>query len=279
MKKLTKLSIEIDGQTIDLSVHTEGRGRSILCLHGLMHSSEIWDRVSGRLVNDFQIITIDLPGFGASPALPVKNITLPNYGRIIGTAINALSFQHEISAIVADSLSTNIVAFACEHGYCSTQTPMLLSGCPFDGIPLLLRVLPVSLLLKPGLVILGTLPVALSRPLINLFARYTVYRWVAGANEISTGVLQSDPTTAQKLFVALKEPTPRETISSLVQCRCVLLRGKFDRVVSHSNLSRWADTIGATYLELPESGHTPALEQPEQYVQAIRGLLAETTGN
>ena len=244
-----------------------------------MHSSEIWDRVSGQLVNDFQIITVDLPGFGASPALPAKGITLRNYGRIIGTAINALSSQHEISAIVADSLSTNIVAFACEEGYCCAHIPILLSGCPFDGIPLLLRVLPVSLFLKPALDILGALPASLSRPLVNLFARYTVYRWIVGASEISTGVLQSDPTTAQKLFVALKEPTPRETVSSLAQCKCVLLRGKFDRVVSHSSLARWADTIGAKYLELPESGHTPALEQPEQYAEAIRSLLAEAATN
>lgn len=260
-------------------MRTEGHGRCILCLHGLMHSSEIWDRVSGQLVNDFQIITIDLPGFGASPALPVESIAIPNYGRIIGSAINGLSSHQGISAIVADSLSTNIVAFACQYGYISAHTPILLSGCPFDGIPLLLRILPVSLLLKPALEIFGALPVSLSRPLINLFARYTVYRSVAGANEISAGVLQSNPATAQKLFTALKEPTPRETVSSLTRSKCILLRGKFDRVASHSALSCWADRIGAAYLELPESGHTPALEQPEQYAEAIRSLLVESTSN
>src|SRR5712672_109509 len=270
MKQVTKLTIEIDRQEIELSIQTEGSGRSILCLHGLMHSSEIWNRVSELLVGDFQIITLDLPGFGASPPLTLDRITLSNYGKIVGAAIDMLSTRHEISAIVADSLSTNVIAFACEYGFRPARTQMLLSGCPFDGIPLLLRVLPVSFFLKPTLRIFRALPISWSRPIINLFARYLVHDWVDSGHEISNGVLQSDPTTAQKLFIALKKPTPSRTICALAQHKCILLRGKFDWIVSRATLCCWAGRINATYLELSNSGHTPPIEEPREYADVIR---------
>jgi pimeloyl-ACP methyl ester carboxylesterase len=273
MKRTTKLMVEIAQQKIELSVHIDGKGPSILCLHGLMHSSEIWNRVSGLLIDDFQIITLDLPGFGASPPLPLDYISLANYGQIVGAAIDALSRQNEIAAIVADSLSTSIVASACEHGLCPARSRMLLSGCTFDGIPMLLRVLPVSFLIKPTLYLFKALPISWSRLIINLFVRYTVHNLADVGDEISTGVLSTDPATAKKMFNALKRPTPSQTVHGLAQHKCILLRGRFDRVVSRSSLSGWARKIDATYVELSNSGHTPAIEEPAKYAESIRNLV------
>jgi pimeloyl-ACP methyl ester carboxylesterase len=267
------LMIDVEQDTIELSIRIWGNGPSILCLHGLMHSSEIWMRVTKLLEHEFQIIALDLPGFGLSPPLPASQINLVKYARIIRAALDTLSKDYEISAIVADSLSTRIVSQACELGLDSSLTRVLLSGCPFDGLPLLLRIFPVSFFMKPTLWLLKVLPTSLSIAIIGLFARYTVDDISTAGTEISYGVLHTDPTTAQRMFDALKEPISVSAANCLGRYKCVLLRGKFDRVESHSSLSARARKLSATYVELSMSGHTPMIEEPANYAQTIRDLM------
>src|ERR1039458_8954855 len=83
--------IGVEQDTIELSIRIWGNGPSILCLHGLMHSSEIWMRVTKLLEHEFQIIALDLPGFGLSPPLPASQINLVKYARIIRAALDRKS--------------------------------------------------------------------------------------------------------------------------------------------------------------------------------------------
>jgi pimeloyl-ACP methyl ester carboxylesterase len=238
-----------------------------------MHSSEIWNRVSGILAREFRITTLDLPGFGASAPLSSTHISLSSYARMLHAALNELAKENEISAVVADSLSTTIVAIACQIDPKSLPNRLLLSGCPFDGLPLLLRVLPVSLLLRPALWLLRSLRQDWRQPIINLFAKYTVHNWTRPVTEISYGVLHADPATAQGMFNALKQPIQHSAANCLARHKCVLLRGEFDRIVSRSSMTGWAGNICAKYVELPNSGHTPMIEEPERYARAIRELM------
>jgi pimeloyl-ACP methyl ester carboxylesterase len=48
---------------------TRGKGKPILLLHGFPFHQAIWDDFASRLSHDFQVITVDLPGFGKSPGL------------------------------------------------------------------------------------------------------------------------------------------------------------------------------------------------------------------
>ncbi|MFC2106848.1 alpha/beta fold hydrolase [Bacteroidota bacterium] len=43
-----------------------GKGKAIVMLHGFMESMKIWDDMAKDLSKDYQIITLDLPGFGLS---------------------------------------------------------------------------------------------------------------------------------------------------------------------------------------------------------------------
>ncbi|MBC9714879.1 alpha/beta fold hydrolase [Streptomyces sp. TRM66268-LWL] len=47
-----------------------GSGDPLLLLHGIGHHHQAWDPVFGILAADRDVIAVDLPGFGASPALP-----------------------------------------------------------------------------------------------------------------------------------------------------------------------------------------------------------------
>jgi pimeloyl-ACP methyl ester carboxylesterase len=50
----------------------EGHGRPLLLIHGIGMSHIAWDAVVSALARDREVIAMDLPGFGDSPALPAN---------------------------------------------------------------------------------------------------------------------------------------------------------------------------------------------------------------
>ncbi|CAM5633038.1 alpha/beta fold hydrolase [Streptomyces hirsutus] len=57
-------------QTLTLSDARAGRGEPLLLLHGIGHHRQAWDPVVDILATEREVIAVDLPWFGASPALP-----------------------------------------------------------------------------------------------------------------------------------------------------------------------------------------------------------------
>jgi pimeloyl-ACP methyl ester carboxylesterase len=49
-----------------------GRGPTVLLIHGLCETHELWKTIGGKLPSGFRFIAIDLPGFGESDPLPGK---------------------------------------------------------------------------------------------------------------------------------------------------------------------------------------------------------------
>jgi pimeloyl-ACP methyl ester carboxylesterase len=56
--------------TPGLHVHRAGAGEPLVLLHGLGESHIGWRPVINALAAEYDVIAIDLPGFGRSPALP-----------------------------------------------------------------------------------------------------------------------------------------------------------------------------------------------------------------
>ncbi|MET7683789.1 alpha/beta fold hydrolase [Streptomyces sp. NPDC005423] len=55
---------------VTVSYARVGRGEPLLLLHGIGHHRQAWDPVVDILATERDVIAVDLPGFGASPALP-----------------------------------------------------------------------------------------------------------------------------------------------------------------------------------------------------------------
>ncbi|MEU8590450.1 alpha/beta fold hydrolase [Streptomyces sp. NPDC048664] len=57
-------------RTATVSYARKGVGAPLLLLHGIGHHRQAWDPVMDILATERDVIAVDLPGFGASPALP-----------------------------------------------------------------------------------------------------------------------------------------------------------------------------------------------------------------
>lgn len=79
--------------TVTLSHKRSGRGEPLLLLHGIGHHRQAWDPVVDILATEREVIAVDLPGFGASPALPDG---LPHDLPTMNAALGALCAELEI---------------------------------------------------------------------------------------------------------------------------------------------------------------------------------------
>ncbi|MET9843078.1 MULTISPECIES: alpha/beta fold hydrolase [Streptomyces] len=57
-------------RSVTVSYAREGTGEPLLLLHGIGHHRQAWDPVVHLLAAEREVISVDLPGFGASPGLP-----------------------------------------------------------------------------------------------------------------------------------------------------------------------------------------------------------------
>ena len=80
----------------DISIHEEGKGNTILLVHGFPMSSTIWSKFASRLTPSFRVITLDLPGFGNSPLLPVP-FALEDVAEVVLDKVEALGIRELVA--------------------------------------------------------------------------------------------------------------------------------------------------------------------------------------
>ncbi|MER5378717.1 alpha/beta fold hydrolase [Streptomyces sp. NBC_00647] len=81
-------------RAVTLSYARVGAGEPLLLLHGIGHHRQAWDPVIPILAAERDVIAVDLPGFGASPALP-EGLThdLATVVPVLGALCEALEIE------------------------------------------------------------------------------------------------------------------------------------------------------------------------------------------
>jgi pimeloyl-ACP methyl ester carboxylesterase len=84
---------------VTVSYTREGRGAPLLLLHGIGHHRQAWDPVTHILAAEREVIALDLPGFGASPALPAGlPHDLPTTAAVLAACCAALGLDRPHAA-------------------------------------------------------------------------------------------------------------------------------------------------------------------------------------
>jgi len=81
-------------RTVSVSYSRTGHGEPLLLLHGIGHHRQAWDPVIPVLAAERDVISVDLPGFGGSPALPEElRHDLPTTTAVLGALCEALKIE------------------------------------------------------------------------------------------------------------------------------------------------------------------------------------------
>lgn len=108
---MNTIYLTIRGVKLSLHIFNETQQKTIFFIHGNSSSSNVWRKqVVSKLLQDYRLVTIDLPNHGGSDELSeTSDFSIPAIGRIISEAIGIMS-QHQPYIICSLSLGTNIVS-------------------------------------------------------------------------------------------------------------------------------------------------------------------------
>ena len=87
-----------------------GTGPPLVLVHGFLGGIAEWEVLTNHLMSRFDVIAIDLPGFGGSAAVPAPG-TIAGYGDLIARHVEALGIRrfallgHSMGAMIAQQMA------------------------------------------------------------------------------------------------------------------------------------------------------------------------------
>jgi len=238
-----------------------GHGPDLLLIHSLLTERSVFDLVLPQLAARYRVTTINLPGFGRSPPLVLHSVAdhadhvarvmdeleLPKNTTVFGNGFGAfvaleLAIRHGKRfgrLIVADTLA-------------SFPEP---ARVPFRGM--------AERVAKDGMA--AVLDTAIGRMFPPEFAQK--HPDTIAARKTALGKV--DPQCFARACLALASMDLSEKAKQIRNPTLVMC-GALDQTTAPALARDLAEKIpGARYEEIPDSGHCPMLEQPEQLVSRI----------
>ena len=272
-----------------------GSGPPMLLIHGLGGSVENWLRVAQPLTRDHHVFAVDLPGFGRSPPAG-RPPTLDSYVAVLA----ALLRQHvrEPAVLVGNSMGGLLsLLVASEHPELVRGLVLVNPALPVhSGVPVdrLIRTI-FTIYAIPGVgeiyfrnvarrasadasiryffTICGLDPKALPDDVID--AHRALHRYRRELPWTDATFLGAARSILQLLM--LRRSRFEEHLRR-VRAPTLLIHGALDRLVGVGNaraVARRRDDF--TYAELPSQGHTPMLQEPDEFVARTLAWTAALT--
>jgi pimeloyl-ACP methyl ester carboxylesterase len=258
-----------------------GAGPTVILIHGLANSIEIWDRVLPRLAERCRVIAFDLPGFGKADR-PDAPYDATFFAAQLEALMDALGIVR--GHLVGSSLGASLIVRFSERNLARIDSTVLAAPGGFGRYA-------HPLMRLPALPIIGyqlgrptrlnnalTIRLAMcdqrnaTRDLIRLT---NVHARIPGSHRAFVRTLRSgvgpfgvrDRDSFARLARALDRPT-------------LVLWGRQDRVFGCAQSERAAALMPQAEIVLVDRcGHYPQWEQPEAFVAAFERHIGLKGGN
>lgn len=236
----------------------EGKGKTVVVLPGWADSSKGWAAFSHSLSEYYDVISIDLPGFGETDT-PTQPWGLDDYAAFVSAFLKKL---HNIKpyALIAHSNGGAIAIRGLAAGELSAERLVLLDSAGirsmYKGRTKVLR-----LITKTGKLLTMPLPKGIKRSL-----RRKVYKTVG-----------SDMLVVERLQETFKRVVTDDvqTDATKVRIPTLLLYGEDDLATPVHYGRILHNLIDGSRLEvIPEAGHFAHLDKPEIVEDQIRKFLS-----
>jgi pimeloyl-ACP methyl ester carboxylesterase len=259
-----------------LHVHRIGAGEPLVLLHGLGESHIGWRPVINALAAEYDVIAIDLPGFGSSPALPAAvSPTAVNLAAAIQQTLDDLGVGdyhvagYSLGARVAIQLAESkrvrsLIAIAPD----GLGTPMER----LQGFVALVTGRNVAMSLAPAAGLLSMTPAGRS----VFFAGSRSLPWQlapADARQLLTGYADSPAYQTTNWASMFDMPTHLNTITAPT----LLLQGTADPLISQQITRYQALIPKAQLVWLPGLNHVPISDDPNVVTRRMLSFLRQST--
>ena len=242
-----------------------GAGRDLVVLHSLLADRHAFDPVLPALAAKHRVTLINLPGFHGSQ--PTVLALMDAYVAAIEDGFQEFGIANDAVLIGNGFGGTVALAFALAH---PERIAKLLLCDAAAGFPPEGRQAFAAMAEKVAEAGLGSIAEIAAK---RVFSPAYLAAHPEKIEERKAVLLAIEPKAFQAACKILQEVdlTPllhRLKVPTLVVC------GEFDQATPPLLNKAIADKVaGARYVELPGCGHCPPLEQPEQFIAAIKGFV------
>jgi pimeloyl-ACP methyl ester carboxylesterase len=243
----------------NLLTHYEltGKGKTVLLLHGWGDSLATYASLQTTLAKKYQVLAIDLPGFGSSQA-PPKAWNLDNYSQFLASCLTKLDIKN-VYAIIGHSNGAALAIRAINLGQVTPSKLVLLAaaGIRAKGSP---RRVAIKIVAKVGNVLTMWLPERYRRRL-----RKSIYG-VAGSDMLAVPELQ------ETFKLTVRQDVQADAANLSVAT--LLIFAANDRAVPVSDGQLYHSLIKSSQLEvIPASEHFVHHDQAHKVETLIEDFL------
>ena len=251
--------IEIDGMNVHY--RDQGKGETIILLHGTGASLHTWDKWTDKLKNSYRVIRLDLPAYGLTGPHPENKYSISEYSEFLNSFVNQLKLNDFI-------LSGNSLGGSISWYYASVYP---------EKVQLLSLLSPGGFLNNDNE---SPLVIKLARaPVINKILRYVTPRFFI-KNTLKEVYYDENKLTDLKIdtyrdmnlrennrksFISrsLLKPKDHTNRLKLISAPTQIIWGNEDAWIPVSNSKFFKDAIANVRIDImQETGHIPMEERP-----------------
>ncbi len=254
-------SVQVFGQTI--KYYDLGEGPTLLLVHGLGAEADVWAYCLEPLSQHYRVIAPDLLGFGRS-SKPLITYRIPTFLEVLERFLHALALPRV--SIVGNSMGGWISAwFAIQ--FPGRVHKLVLN----DAIGIVAGAVEVPIDFRPS-----------SLQNTRQVLEFMFYNRGMATDELVEMAYElhlehnDGPTIASVLETIYQRTDHLDDQLYRLKAPTLLIWGDSDRVSPLSVAENYRRLIPASRLEvIPQCGHIPALEKPQEFLQHVLHFLSE----
>lgn len=248
----------------------QGVGQVLLLVHGFPLDHSQWNPQVDELANHIRVLAPDLRGFGRSELGP-DPLTLRRIADDLAQLLDKL--QIEKVTYCGLSMGGYIGWQFWKHHRDRLERLIACDTRAAADLETMARARRVS----AGIVRQqGTEPVA-EQMIPKLFQPENLQHRSAEVESVRQVICASHPETLAQAQLAMAERPDATNWLPEIEMPTLFVVGAHDQITTPREMRENADQVrGAQFVEIPNSGHMPPLENPDEFNRAVMSFIAQT---
>lgn len=254
----------IDGVTIHYQIL--GTGRTLLLLHGIGASVYTWRLLLPFLAKTFQVVAVDIPGFGRSSKDPKRDHGLDEQSLIIKKFVDDMGFKNV--GLIGSSMGGAIALWMCKVFPTQFKDVAVLAPAVSS------QLLPIELARLSSL-FWPTASLLINKTLIKSMIKKVISRHDIITDEVVRQYQRpyiEEPKTINTFIRATKiisdSRLPAELAS--IEARVLIVYGAQDKMIPRAVMKQLHSVLpNAEYVEHESAGHHSMEDEPEWLAEKL----------